>query len=92
MSKPLLAYPVPWIVLRQHAPTYGLKNASLETLRHVWVAVIGAGAVPRHTPVTVAPGETVWVPVSGSDLAVDSFLTVRWRREDDGEYLWRTPF
>ena len=92
MSDVPLAYPVPWLFIRDRAPVYGLKNASLETLRHVWVAVIGSGTVPEHTPMALAPGETLWVPIAGDDLAWDSTLLVRWRREDGSEYLWRAVF
>lgn len=92
MSQLPLAYPVPWLLIREHAPTYGLRNASLETLKHVWVTVVGPGTVPDHIPRAVAPGETLWVPVLGDDLAWDSFLHVRWRRSDGSEYLWRAVF
>jgi len=92
MSHVALAYPVPWLFIRELAPTYGLRNASLETLRHVWVTVVGSGSVPDHVPRAVAPGETLWIPILGDDLAKDSFVNVRWRRADGSEYLWRAVF
>jgi hypothetical protein len=87
-----LAYPVPWLFIREHAPVYGLRNASLETLRHVGFALLGPGSLPAHIPVSVAPGGTAWVPVFGRDLAKATVLVVRWRRENGDEYLWRAAF
>ncbi|WP_027479064.1 hypothetical protein [Gryllotalpicola ginsengisoli] len=87
-----LAYPVPWLFIRDYAPRYGLKNASLETLRNVWCSLLGPGALPLQLPVNVEPGQTLWVPVHGADLARDTLLVVRWRRENGEEYLWRAAF
>ncbi len=92
MSDVPLAYPVPWLFIREHAPIYGLKNASLEPLRHVWFALIGPGTLPAHLPMTLRPGEVAWFPVTGEDLARSSMLQVRWRRQDESEYLWRAVF
>jgi len=92
MSDLPFAYPVPWLFIREHAPTYGVKNGSLETLRHVSFSLIGPGAVPAHAPVSVEPGGIAWVPISGSELARATLLVVRWRRENGDEYLWRAAF
>lgn len=92
MSDVPLSYPVPWIFIRDHAPTYGLKNASLEPLSHVSLALIGPGSLPDHFPMSVCAGESVWVPIDGDDLARSTTLIVRWRRQNDDEYLWRCVF
>jgi hypothetical protein len=92
MSDVPLAYPVPWLFIREHAPTYGLKNCSLETLKHVSFSLIGPGSLPAHFPMTVNAGDTAWLPIEGGDLARSSSLVVRWRRQNDDEYLWRCVF
>ena len=92
MSDVSLAYPVPWLFLRSHAPTYGLRNGSLEDLRHVAVTLAGPGSLPAVLPRTVRSGETLWLSVLGADLARSTTLVVRWRRQNDDEYLWRCVF
>lgn len=92
MSDVVIAYPVPWFVMRDRAPRYGLRNGSLETLRHVSFALVGPGALPAQQPVTVGPGATTWFWVHGRDLARATLLVVRWRRENGDEYLWRVAF
>jgi hypothetical protein len=92
MSDVPLAYPVPWLFIRDHAPTYGLKNASLETLKHVSFALLGPGSMPEHFPMTVNAGDTAWLPIEGDDLPRATTLVVRWRRQNDDEYLWRCVF
>lgn len=87
-----LAYPVPWLFIRDHAPTYGLKNCSLESLKHVSFLLLGPGSLPEHLPMAVGAGETAWLPIAGDDLARASTLLVRWRRQNDDEYLWRCAF
>jgi hypothetical protein len=89
---PPLAYPVPFRFDRSDPPRYGLRNASLETLSGVTFALLGAGNMPVQAPVTLQPGTTASLIITGEDLARDTILIVRWRRANGEEYLWRASF
>jgi hypothetical protein len=89
---PPLAYPVPFRFDRSDAPRYALTNASLETLRGVTFALIGSGRMPVQAPITLKPAATAVLTIAGDDLASNTILIVRWRRENDDEYLWRASF
>lgn len=86
------AYPVPGRFLRERAPVYGLRNTGRETLHTVAVALDGPGLLAARAPRSLRPGETAWLPIRGDDLARATTLLVRWRRENDEEYLWRVAF
>lgn len=86
------AYPVPFRFDRSDAPRYALTNASLETLRGVTFALIGSGRMPAQTPITLRPAATTVLTIVGDDLASNTILVVRWRRENGDEYLWRVSF
>lgn len=83
---------MPFEFIRERAPLYGLRNLSLERLRHVSFSLLGPGAMPVQVPVTLEAGATTWIEIRGRDLALATILVVRWRREDGQEYLWRASF
>jgi hypothetical protein len=83
---------VPFRLDRSDAPRYALTNASLETLRGVTFALIGSGRMPVQAPITLKPAATAVLTIAGDDLASNTILIVRWRRENDDEYLWRASF
>ena len=89
---PPRAYPVPFRFDRSTPPRYKLWNASLEILSGVTFALIGGGSMPLQAPVTLAAGATETLVITGHDLARDTVLIVRWRRENGDEYLWRVSF
>lgn len=88
----LEAYPVPFRVHRDGAPTYRIVNVSAETVHGVAVTLHGAGVMGASSPCTLGPLETLEVIVAGRDLARRAIMVVRWFRADGEEYLWRISF
>jgi hypothetical protein len=87
-----LAYPVPFVFDRSSPPRYRLVNASLERVKCVRFALLGAGSMPVQAPISIGPGQAAELRIHGSDLARSTVLVVRWQRENGDEYLWRTSF
>jgi len=53
---------------------------------------MGSGRMPAQAPITLKPAATTLLTIVGDDLASNTILIVRWRRENDDEYLWRVSF
>jgi hypothetical protein len=87
-----VSYPVPFRFDRSQAPRYRLLNASLETLSAVSFSLMGAGTMPVQAPFALPPNSSTTLIIAGDDLARNTILIVRWRRENGDEYLWRTSF
>ncbi|GIT79501.1 hypothetical protein LLS1_11700 [Leifsonia sp. LS1] len=86
------AYRVPWSVDRSTAPHYRLVNTGGDVLTGVSVSVAGHSELRVSAPTSVSPGEWVRASLSGSDLARDTILVVRWFPPDGREYLWQVSF
>ena len=87
-----LAYRVPFVVERDDAPRYRLRNVSVEAVHWVTVRLVGPGLLPAVAPCRVPPGSALEVEVLGSDLSRSSSLQVSWFRPGGGQYLWRVTF
>jgi hypothetical protein len=89
---PSAAYPVPFVVDRRHPPLLRFTNTGSELLTGVTFTLMGSGVMPLARPRSIAPAQTITLPVLGADLARSSILIVRWFRPSGAEFLWRVSF
>ncbi|MDQ1581985.1 MAG: hypothetical protein QOF36_39 [Microbacteriaceae bacterium] len=87
-----VAYRVPWLVSRGHAPLFRIINVGREQLWGVTLTLSGAAVMRASAPRQVRPGESLTVTIHGRQLERDTVLIVRWFRPSGEEYLWRVSF
>jgi hypothetical protein len=86
------AHRVPWRVDRSAPPIYRLVNTGPHVLRGVTLSIAGRARLRVSAPAAVQPGEAVAATITGTDLARDTVLVVRWFHPDGHEYLWHVSF
>lgn len=83
------AYAVPWRVLtREPGSRIVLWNASPERLRHVRAALVAEGETAMTLPLGVGAWARLAVSLRGLKPGAGDYLSLRWLRADDREYLW----
>ena len=86
------AYRVPFIVERDDAPRYRLRNVSDEAVHWVVLRMIGPGLLSPLQPCRLTPGSELEFEVLGSTLARASSVQVSWFRPGGHQYLWPITF
>jgi len=87
-----LAYRVPFVVERDDAPLYRLRNVSDEAVHWVTLRLSGPGLLTPVQPCRLSPGSALVVEVLGAELARATSLQVSWFRPGGPQYLWRVTF
>ncbi|MFZ4893777.1 hypothetical protein ACL9RL_04940 [Plantibacter sp. Mn2098] len=87
-----VAYRVPFIVERDDAPRYRLRNVGVEPVHWVRARLFGPGLMTPVGPCTVPVGSALELHVVGAALERRTSVQVSWFRPDGGQYLLRVTF
>lgn len=87
-----LAYRVPFVVERDDAPRYRLRNVGDEPVHWLTVRLCGPGLLTPVRPCRLPAGGALELEVFGADLSRASSLQVSWFRPGGPQYLWRVTF
>lgn len=88
-TPPELAYPVPWSIVRTHAPRYRARNVGREVLERVTAADLATGELLTTGAARVPPGHAVDFRLKSP--STDAVI-LRWTRSTGAEYLFRITF